>query len=119
MALSYYAGYIDGEGCFEYQQGKTPCVSVTNTYLRTLEELQRFFGGNIYKNRRKERSRQNWKWYVYGEGALTCLKLVMPYLKEKRKQAALVLHMRGLSKTKRRELCSTLREMKQRESTDA
>tara|TARA_B100000575_G_C23085638_1_gene625658 strand:+ start:266 stop:760 length:495 start_codon:yes stop_codon:yes gene_type:complete len=100
--LAYIGGYLDGEGCF--RAINTAIVSVANTYPYTLMGLQRLFGGTIRCSGRSNSKRRTcYEWFVCGEGARNCIKLVMPYLWEKREQAELLLEIyRYPAKSRRR-----------------
>lgn len=89
--LAYFAGFVDGEGCFGYYT--TPRVAVTNTYLPVLKELQAAFGGtwSLRGNRSPDVHRTCYAWVITGGHALNAVALLLPYLREKRPQAQLLL----------------------------
>lgn len=92
-AIDYLAAYIDGEGCFILDT--TTRIQMNNTYPDTLHDLQRRFGGSVIeqpqKCRKKEVHRTMFRWAVSGEDCRkACLELI-PYLREKKAQAHLLL----------------------------
>ena len=85
--LLYLAGFLDGEGCFETRR-----LSVSNTYLPALERLQRAFGGTIrdlHNKPRRDTERHCYQWYLGGQGYRDAIRDLLPYLHEKRAQAAM------------------------------
>lgn len=89
--LAYFAGFVDGEGCFGYYT--TPRLAVVNTYLPVLKELQTAFGGtwSMRGNRSPTVHRTCYAWAVTGGNALRAVEELLPYLREKRAQAQLLL----------------------------
>ena len=86
--LVYAAGYLDAEGCFRFASGVS--VSVTNTYPYTLMFLWETFGGSIRTKSKKENCRTAYEWSANGDNARNCIKLVLPFLREKQPQAQLL-----------------------------
>jgi hypothetical protein len=93
--LSYCAGYLDGEGCFTYH--KTPQISIESTYPHTLYVFKEMFGGNVKKRskRANKASRSSYIWAVYGEDAISLIKIILKYLHEKHQQAVILLKIQG------------------------
>jgi len=92
--LKYMAGFLDGEGCFSVTDGSHR-VQVTNTHLPSLNNLKEKFGGTVRKRSdADEKRRAAYEWYVYGESAARCAKAVLPHLREKQAQAALMINHR-------------------------
>ena len=111
--LAYIAGYIDGDGCFRWNQS-SPEVSVTNCFPYTLHQLAASFGGSVRCYDNKKKGRTYFQWRVYGEGAINLVKLLKPYLWEKLPQAELVLAIRAERPGPRRKaLIKQLSSMKQ------
>lgn len=95
--LAYLAGYLDGEGCFLFQE-RTAVVTISNTYPHVLHWIKSMFHGTIsLKHSMNGRTRAAYSWRVYGSNAERICKMVMPYLKEKKRQAELVLQAREAS----------------------
>jgi len=92
MEIAYLAGLFDGEGCISIQQSKN-VKGIFNYCLKLIvhmnckeiiDILQETFGGSVYI--RKDKS---YAWECTGTEADETLKLIVPYLIEKKKQAEL------------------------------
>jgi hypothetical protein len=91
--LAYAAGFIDGEGCFRIESNGAVAIRVVNTHRPTLEFLQGLLGGSVAA--RKQRiNKPQYLWAVYGDNALSATELLLPYLREKRPQAELLVTYR-------------------------
>jgi len=89
---SYYAGFLDGEGCFTVAGG-SPRVYVSNTHLPSLENLKRMYGGTVrQRDVAKGHSRECFEWYAYGQTAVDIAKILLPSLREKQAQAAILIN---------------------------
>lgn len=101
--LAYIAGIIDGEGticCMAHATGKTcyPSVSVSMTDFYVIEWIAQKWNATASKLRsRHPNYRPQLLVRLTGERALLVCKLLVPYLKVKRRQAELVqmFPMRG------------------------
>lgn len=92
---AYLAGFIDGEGCFTLslsKQGVWSCrLAIFNSNLQLLEDLRAIFGGFIQVRQRSP------KWKPAGQltwtesTLLPILRQVLPFLRVKREQAAILL----------------------------
>ena len=93
--LAYFAAFIDGEGCIRVcgkRARATASLSVTNTYPQVLRDLESFFGGSIrFCPTASPYHLPKYEWYVYGETALRAVRTLMPYLRQKKDQAAALL----------------------------
>jgi hypothetical protein len=90
--LAYFAGYLDGEGCFIY--GNSPAVEISNTYPHTLVLFKGAFNGAVsLKARGEGRTRTSYRYRVNGSNAIRLCRAVLPFLVEKRKQAELLIKM--------------------------
>lgn len=91
--LAYFAGFLDGEGCFAYYG--SPRLTAVNTYLPVLKELQVAFGGTwmMRATRKSTDHRTCYSWSVHGDTAVKTISALLPYLREKRGQAQLVLEI--------------------------
>jgi hypothetical protein len=90
----YYAGFLDGEGCFT-MRGNSPRVYASNTHLPSLNRLKEEFGGTVRdRGEGADGRRQMFEWYVYGDSAIHVCKELLPHLREKQAQAALLLNAR-------------------------
>lgn len=94
--LQYVAGYFDGEGyvgvpktngCYNVR------VSLSNTYLPALVELQKQFGGVVSAKSKqvKPTHRKTYHWRIGGQPAKEFLIAILPYLDEKKQQAELAI----------------------------
>ena len=96
--LAWFAGFFDGEGCVgAYTRGRSyrASVRVVNTHLPTLEQYSRAFGGRITSlTRSQEHHRAAFVWSVTGDDASAFLEAILPFLREKKEQAALWLSLR-------------------------
>lgn len=87
------AGFVDGEGCIRWSNG--PRVEITNTNLRILEDMRRWFGGGISASS-QSKNRKCFRLTVCGDTALDLLGCIVPYLIIKKKQGEMVLHTASL-----------------------
>ena len=110
--LSYIAGFIDGEGCFLYDD--SPRLIVSNTFLPVLLWMQSLFGGGIY-TAKPERSRLMHSLRLSGNNAIAFGWAVAPYLVEKHEQWACMLDLRSMEKRDRGPLLAELKSLKKRE----
>ncbi len=96
--VAYVAGLIDGDGCIRFQSRKRgrkrrpPEIVVSNSCKVVVEWLQKRFGGRIYVDNRRGR-RVSYSWRLYRkEEVRRLLRMVLPFLKVRRRQAELVLY---------------------------
>lgn len=101
---AYAAGLVDGEGYIgihsrqragglRYYSGRIT-VGMTEPALPALEEIRAEWGGSLTKNREEtERWAAAWAWSLQGREAVGVCRLLMPYLRVKRQQAAIVIAM--------------------------
>lgn len=88
---AYLAGYIDGEGCIRDGNNGSISVSITNTYLPTLKDIQAKWGGSIQDHATGPNCRTAWMYRVQGSEAAAMLEAILPFLWEKKQQAELLL----------------------------
>lgn len=90
---AYWAGYLDGEGCYRIVDG-LPRIEVITTHKKTLEVLQLIAGGKIYGGKRSIGSR-NWRpqfrWQISGQVAVEFMKWIRRFSIEKLPQIDLIL----------------------------
>lgn len=112
--IGYVAGYLDGEGCFGTDSKGRIFVSVSNTYPKTLLDLKAAFGGSVAKKSDQVRNRTAWYWRVHGDNALAVCSHVVPFLKEKREQAMILMDIYSFParSAMRAGLVSRLKELK-------
>jgi len=103
--IAYAAGIMDGEGCFTIWGGKRynsrshrrfACrISVGNTNGKILDLLYGLFGGSIRtksnKDPKTEQYRNELIWELSSSKAKKACKLMLPFLRAKRKQAELLI----------------------------
>ena len=109
---AYAAGIIDGEGCigiekstrgsdYRWRQNKrgyrmSVYVTVCNTNLELLEWLEQRFGGYIKEERHRHLGwKRAWAWRLCSIQAGNLLKLVIPYLIVKRRQAEIAIELQN------------------------
>lgn len=66
---------------------------MVNTYPVALYILREQFEGSVYRRKEREGEKPSYEWTVTGRNALTCMRRLLPFLVEKRRQAELVLEM--------------------------
>lgn len=108
----YLAAFADGEGCFRW--GGTARASVTNSYPWSLLAFQHFFGGKIRTLTRIPDMKAVYEWEVSGAEARAYGKAISPFLREKRRQADLMVMAGTFPKgSPERDQClKTLKELK-------
>ncbi len=104
--LGWAAGIIDGEGCISlYKSSGTAAgrtyvlrVMVGNTSLLMLKRLREILGvGNIVVSRKAiGKYRPQWAWQASSKQAEAVLRLLEPYLVNKREEAIVGLESRRL-----------------------
>ena len=114
--LAYVAGYMDGEGCFRANKGNIE-VQIKNTYPHVLRFIEDLFGGRVVQVRRKPRAcdhRSVFGFSIYGDDARNMVRQLLPYLKEKKNQAELVLELINYPprSSKKESLIRRLKELK-------
>ena len=101
ISASYFAGLFDGEGYITVsvpRQRNTAVlvVGLGSTDFSVLGEIHRAFGGCLTGIRLSSRvsRRLSREWKVTNDGAADFLKIVFPYLRIKKRQAALAFKFR-------------------------
>lgn len=95
----YMAAVLDTEGWVgigKKRDGYYPRINVSQTTYSWLESIQCLWGGAIYKQTPRridnpDKRAPEWQWMIHGDGLISLLKAVRPYLKLKREQADLCL----------------------------
>jgi len=100
---AYIAGIIDGEGHFTIARISRPCgngtifhytanMGVTNTYLPLIRHLIKVLGGAFVVSSNRAGQKKVYRWQLQANASREkALLAVIPYLREKRQQAALLL----------------------------
>lgn len=95
LSLEYTACVIDCEGSIGvYYFGGSKWESrvvVANTYLPLIQQLKAQFGGRIQSAKKYARRKQCYNWHLTQEQAARFLKPLLPYLREKKEQAEILL----------------------------
>ncbi len=100
VSKEYLAGFFDGEGHVsitwtkkgDWKSSPKLAVKMTNTYLPLMEEIQKEYGGNMYKGKNvKEHYLQVYTLSLTVEESKRFLNDVMPFLKIKKRQAEIAL----------------------------
>ena len=94
--IAYIAGFVDGEGCIRIkranQGGNSYYVTfqITNSNQDILEFIAQLFGGQI-GFQEKGRNKPIYQYRLTSAEAVDALKLLHPFLKEKRVQAQMAI----------------------------
>ena len=92
--LGWIAGFIEGEGSFQWA-GHTPSVVAVQVQYWPVEKLKSLCGGNIVTLRRDEVKSNggiHYRWYIYGDKAIELIKAIYPLLSPKRKEQAKAIY---------------------------
>lgn len=97
--IGYLAGLIDGEGCITIQKNAMRTkgnysyslrIAIGMQDVKTIKYIHELFGGNFYCDKNRGCGETN-RWYCSGDDVGEILKLIVPYLHEKKTQAELAL----------------------------
>ena len=97
LTLAYVAGLFDGEGCFgtsrSPRSGHNFLVSIANTFLPVLLQMQMDYGGKVYKRKKRQAHwKESYVWALAGrDGQRQFVEALLPHLVIKRQQAELFL----------------------------
>lgn len=95
--VAYIAGFFDGEGCVRIkrsnQKGNSYHViaHITNTNKKILKYVESLFGGNTRKQERGI-NKTIYNWYITSSEAVDFLRMLLPFLQEKKIQAELAIY---------------------------
>lgn len=100
VELAYFAGLIDGEGCFHLHPNKNGSfcctLAIGNTDWRMLEWVQQRFGGSVkLEKRNNAKHKPVWRWASHTENLTEITQAVRPYLVAKKDRADLFLAYRA------------------------
>lgn len=103
--LAYFAGFLDGEGCFNirvHHPKKNPdrshymCrICITGTDKQIMDWILKRFGGNYHKRSRGSTYKPVYHWNLSGPPMTELVKLILPYLVVKKAQAKTMLRFRS------------------------
>lgn len=107
--IAYLAGIIDGEGCISAGRVKpstanafatfTLRLSVGNTSPELMDWLLAACGGRVEEQKRRGKRRRQWRWWASSTAeAVELLRLCLPYLIIKPRQAGLFIELAELRK---------------------
>ena len=95
LDISYIAGFVDGEGCISIYGLKDVRLSIVNTNLEILKDIQEYFGyGQIRKKSRTPKDKVRkvaYTYEVWGRQTQKILEQLLPYLRQKQRQAQVAL----------------------------
>ncbi len=97
LDIAWAAGFIDGDGCFS-SSNTGVFIRVAHTHKPTLDFLQKTFGGTLHEHNhgRPAHYKRVWRWAVWGDTAKEVALQLLPYLKEKKEQAAILINILDL-----------------------
>jgi hypothetical protein len=97
---AYLAGFIDGEGCIIANPTNRrtcfkPTINLKQVHHPSLQEVQDIFGvGKLYVKKAKGNRHSQLVWRIFRQGEVEyLLRGCLPYLKLKKRQAALALYI--------------------------
>ncbi len=99
--LAYFAGIIDGEGCFTLTRPSRQRfgglrMQVGNTDPLLMQWIHNRFGGSLsLEQRRQVQHRPVWRWVAAAADLETLIPRLIPYLITKKRQAELTLAYRA------------------------
>ena len=94
--VAYIAGFFDGEGCIRIKRSSQGGNSyhiiahITNSNLEILEYVKNIFGGKIRKQERTP-NKTIYNFYITCSEANDMLKVLVGFMREKKKQAELAI----------------------------
>lgn len=90
--IAYLAGYTDGEGCITIVNGRTLMVGIETCYPKVVHRYYQLFGGHFSRyDREKKAHRPAFRWRAFSETAYMVIQTLLPFLREKKRQAELCL----------------------------
>lgn len=93
MNIQWLAGFFDGEGCVHMRMDTRKRavyslqVMLTQNDESILREVQREFGGTVYKHS----GRRCWRWRITSAPSLVFLEAIQPYVRIKKEQVDLAI----------------------------
>ena len=105
MNLDYFAGFVDGEGCFSVCKYKKRNnyrfqVSVVNTNFNVIKEIQKEFGGKITSSLTPSRKKILFRLWWQGKEAIKIATILKDKLIVKKEQATIISELIIYEKTK-------------------
>jgi len=98
--LAYFAGIVDGEGCFAMHRHTEDRfgaqLQIGNTDLLLMQWIQRHFDGSLNLEKRRNAKHQDvWRWTASASDLDRILQGLIPYLITKKRQAELFVAYRA------------------------
>lgn len=101
--LAYFAGLMDGEGCFNINFNKRretyqARLTMTNTNTLLVGWCENEFGGKVYLRKKyNPKHKEKWEWMCWGnKDTLTrILKDILPYLVGKKEQCKTLIEFQN------------------------
>lgn len=103
--LTWLAALVDGEGCIGVRRGKNQRgegsyilrLRVSNSHRGLLERIKERFGGGVSRSHVSRLNSQTimYEWFTTNEKAETLIRLILPYLEIKGRQAEIALQLRA------------------------
>ena len=94
--VAYVAGFFDGEGCISISKSGKISIAIVNTSKRTLDLVLHVVGVGVIQDRKQRINKRQYVYRAYGDNCIAVIKLLLPFLVDKRSQALLLLEYRGL-----------------------
>ena len=94
--IAYIAGFFDGEGCVRIKQASQGgnsyyvWVAITNSNKKTLDYIANLFGGSV-RRAEKTINKVIYHFLITSSEAVEMLKVLSPFLQEKKEQAGLAI----------------------------
>ena len=112
------AGYVDGEGCFQYYGKAQPHIRINSANYDLMCRIRDSYGGKIYDHAKsKGNARQTWTWLIANQEAIDLAVELIPYLKEKQTQAIAILGVKKGEDERNEVLISYLKDEKRTDYT--
>lgn len=95
--IEYESGFFDGEGCITIPVDHSMVVEMDNSNFEILNIFRERFGGNIHKLKIELLDngcgfrKQMWSWHIHSRKMISFLKIIEPYLFEKKEQCNLMI----------------------------
>ena len=118
ISLEWLAGYVDGEGCFQYYGKSQPHLRINSTNYDLMCRIRDAYGGKIYDHEKsKGNQRQTWTWLISKQEAIDLTVLLIPFLKEKQTQAIAILGVKKGEDERNEVLINYLKDEKRTDYT--
>ena len=83
--VAWFAGLFEGEGTFNFANGKPKAMSIQMTDEDVLNRVQKNFGGSVHLlKKRQDHWKDCWKWSITGQKSVDLAKEIKPFLLSRR-----------------------------------